>query len=188
MAGEEYVKNALLLTLIDSVFAGVGWRPANAGSREEAAIRTLIDRWTKAAHEKNVDGVMSIYQRGPSLLAYDLVPPLQSKGWDAYRDAYKAFFDQYDGPIEFEFRDLVIAADTTFGYSHALQRVSGTLKGGQKAAILAASDRRLPQHRQPVARDSRTRIRASEPRDWQGGARPQSPPSSIGSARGCSVS
>src|SRR5215469_12300194 len=126
---------ALLPTFIASVLAGVGWHPAYAGSTEEAEIHALIDRWTKAAQEKNVDAVMSIYQRGPSLVAYDLVPPLQAKGWDAYRDAYKAFFDQYDGPIEFEFRDLVIAADTTFGYSHALQRVSGTLKGGQKAAF-----------------------------------------------------
>jgi ketosteroid isomerase-like protein len=43
--------------------------------------------------------------------------------------------DQYDGPIEFEFRDLVIAAGATFGYSHELQRVSGTLRGGQRAAF-----------------------------------------------------
>jgi ketosteroid isomerase-like protein len=121
--------------LIVSVLSGVDRHPAHAGSREEAAIRALIDRWTKAAHEKNVDGVMSIYQRGPSLVAYYLVPPLQYKGWDAYRDDYKASFDQYDGTIEFEFRDLVIAAGETFGYSHALQRVSGTLKGGQKMAF-----------------------------------------------------
>jgi uncharacterized protein (TIGR02246 family) len=125
----------LLLTWIVSVLSGIGWHPAYAGSREEAAIRALIDRWTKAAHEKNLDGVMSIYQRGQSLVAYDIVPPLQYKGWDAYRADYKAFFDMYDGPIEFEFRDLVIAADAAFGYSHELQRVSGTLKGGQKTAI-----------------------------------------------------
>ena len=80
-----------------------------------------------------MDGVMSIYQRGQSLVAYDIVPPLQYQGWDAYRADYKAFFDQYYGPIEFEFRDLVIAADGTLGYCHDLQRVSGTLKGGQKA-------------------------------------------------------
>jgi len=41
----------------------------------------------------------------------------------------------YDGPIKIEFRDLVIAADGTFGYSHELQRVSGTLKSGQKAGF-----------------------------------------------------
>ena len=129
------MKKALLLTLIVSVLSDIGGYPAYAGIREETAIRALIDRWTKAAQEKNVDGVMSIYQRGPSLVAYDLVPPLQYKGWDAYRDDYKAFFDHYDGPIEFEFRDLVIAAGETFGYSHELQRVSGTLKGGQKMAF-----------------------------------------------------
>jgi ketosteroid isomerase-like protein len=125
----------LLLTLVVAVLFGVGWHPAHAGPREESAIRALIVRWSKAAQEKNVDAVMSIYQRGPSLVAYDLVPPLQFKGWDAYRDDFKAFFDQYDGPIEFEWRDLVIAAGGTFGYSHGLQRVSGTLKGGQKAAF-----------------------------------------------------
>ena len=129
------LRKTLLLTLIVSVLSGVGCNPAYAGSREETAIRALIDRWTKVAHEKNLDGVMSIYQRGQSLVAYDIVPPLQYKGWDAYRADYKAFFDMYDGPIEFEFRDLVIAADATFGYSHELQRVSGTLKGGQKAAF-----------------------------------------------------
>jgi ketosteroid isomerase-like protein len=107
------LRKALVLTFIVSVLSGVGWHPAYAGSREEAAIRALIDRWTKAAQEKNLDGVMSIYQRGPSLVAYDIVPPLQYKGWDAYRADYKAFFDQYDGPIEFEFRDLVIAASPT---------------------------------------------------------------------------
>jgi ketosteroid isomerase-like protein len=121
--------------------------------------------------EKNLDGVMSIYQRGQSLVAYDIVPPLQYKGWDAYRADYKAFFDMYDGPIEIEFRDLVIDADATFGYSHELRRVSGTLKSGQKAGFwLRVTD--IYQDRRPVARGSRTRISASEPTDGQGSARP----------------
>jgi hypothetical protein len=41
-----------------------------------------------------------------------------------------------------------------------------------ESGILGAGNRRLPQDRRPVARGSRTRIRADEPRDGQGGARP----------------
>ena len=126
------LRNALFLTFVACFLAGVGCHIAYAGPREEAEIRALIGQWTKAAQAKNVDGVMSIYQRGPSLVAYDLVPPLQYKGWDAYRADYETFFGQYDGPIKFESRDLAVAADETMGYSHQLQQVSGTLKGGQK--------------------------------------------------------
>jgi hypothetical protein len=61
--GRYLAEENVLLTLIISA---TGWHPAHGGSRDEAAIRALIDRWTKAAHEKNVDGVMSIYQRAVS--------------------------------------------------------------------------------------------------------------------------
>ena len=37
------LRKALVLTLIVSVLSGVGWHPAYAGSREEAAIRAPID-------------------------------------------------------------------------------------------------------------------------------------------------
>ena len=83
------LRTAVLLTLTVFVLSGVGWHPAYAGSREEAAIRALIDRWTKEAQEKNLDGVMSIYQRGQSLVACDIVPPLQYKGWGVYRADYR---------------------------------------------------------------------------------------------------
>lgn len=129
------MKRTILLALIVSVLFGISWHPACAGSGGETAIRALIDRWTKAMQEKDLDAVMSVYEPGQSLVAYDIIPPLQYKGWDAYQADYKAFFDMYDGPLKVEFRDLVIAADTTIGYSHELQRVSGTLKGGQESAF-----------------------------------------------------
>ena len=79
------MRKALVLSLSFPVSAGIRRMRDHA---RRSAIRALIDRWTKAAQEKNLDGVMSIYQRGPSLVAYDIVPPLQYKGWDAYRADY----------------------------------------------------------------------------------------------------
>ena len=42
---------------------------------------------------------------------------MRIKGWDAYRGDYKSFFDQYEGPIVIEWRDLVIAAGPTFAHA-----------------------------------------------------------------------
>jgi ketosteroid isomerase-like protein len=49
---------------------------------------------------------MSVYASGDALIAYDVVPPLQYKGRDAYRKDYKEFLNQYGGPIRVEFRDI----------------------------------------------------------------------------------
>ena len=61
-------------------------------------------------------------------MAYDIVPPLPYGGWDVYQADYHAFFDQYEGPIEVEQRDLTVTAGRTLGYSYGLERLSVILK------------------------------------------------------------
>ena len=51
---------------------------------DEAQIREPIDRWLKALRAKNLDGIMSCYT--PDILLFDLLPPLQYLGADAYRE------------------------------------------------------------------------------------------------------
>ena len=38
----------------------------------------------------------------------------------------------YQGPIEYEIRDLTITAEQTLAVSHSINRISGTLQNGQK--------------------------------------------------------
>ena len=104
-------------------------------NRNEAQIRELYDRWAKAFRAHDVDGIMSIYAPGSALVAYDIVPPLQFVGQAAYRKDYENFLAQYDGPIEIEYRDLRIVAGDDVGFIHALERISGTLKNGQKSDV-----------------------------------------------------
>ena len=101
--------------------------------KDEAEIRQLLDRWAKAFHDKDVNGIMSIY--APGVVAYDIVPPLQYVGADAYRKDYEKFLAQYEGPIEIEFRDVNIVAGGNVAYAIALERISGTLKNGQKSDV-----------------------------------------------------
>lgn len=103
--------------------------------KSEAEIRDLFDRWAKAFRLRDVAGIMAVYAAGDELVAYDLVPPLQYRGKDAYRKDYEEFLAQYDGPIDFESRELRIVAGNEVAFIHALERVSGTLKSGQKSDI-----------------------------------------------------
>src|ERR1700732_1891832 len=41
------------------------------------------------------------------------------------------FFDQFQGPVEIEYRDLKIVAGDTVAFSRGLERMTGTLKNGQ---------------------------------------------------------
>lgn len=99
----------------------------------EAEIRDLYDRWAKAFRMHDLDGIMSVYALGDAVLAYDIAPPLQYRGSDAYRKDYEEFLAQYDGPIEIEYREMRIVAGNDVAFIHALERMSGTLRNGQKS-------------------------------------------------------
>ena len=105
---------------------------ARTEANNEAEVRQLLDRWAKAFHAKDLNGIMSIYEPGQALVSYDIVPPLQYTGFEAYKKDYREFLDQFQGPIDIEYRDLSIIAGDTVAFSRGLERMTGTLKNGQK--------------------------------------------------------
>lgn len=111
--------------------------PAAKGeiNANETQIRQLFDRWAKAFRAHDVDAIMSVYAPDDAVVAYDIVPPLQYLGNAAYRKDYETFLAQYDGPIEIEARNLRIVAGDDVAFLHTLERVSGTLKNGQKSDL-----------------------------------------------------
>ncbi|PYT99057.1 MAG: DUF4440 domain-containing protein [Acidobacteria bacterium] len=112
------------------------WIPrARTAASDEAEIRQLLDRWAKAFRARDLNGIMSIYEPGQALVAYDIVPPLQYSGFDAYKKDYQEFLDQFQGPIEVEYPDVKIFAGDTIAFSRGLERISGTMKNGQKSDI-----------------------------------------------------
>ncbi len=99
-------------------------------TKNEAAIRELIDNYAKAVRAKDIDGVMSVYD--PEIVAFDVVPPLQYLGAEAFRKPWQEVFDRYQSPIHYEVRDLSTIAGDDLAFSHSLNRISGTMKNGQK--------------------------------------------------------
>jgi uncharacterized protein (TIGR02246 family) len=100
---------------------------------DETQIRQLIDDWAKALRAKDINGVMSHY--APDILLFDLAPPLQYKGADAYRKNWEEWFATWQGPIGYEISDLSITAGGGVAFSHSLNRIHGKRTNGEETDV-----------------------------------------------------
>ncbi|HET9419476.1 MAG TPA: nuclear transport factor 2 family protein [Chthoniobacterales bacterium] len=136
------LKVTVLLSLLFILLPSVAVRAQTKSSasakpvRETAAesdIRKWLDDWTKAFARKDVDAVIALY--ADDVIAYDVVPPLQYVGKEAYRADYQQFFGQYQSDLHVEVRDLHIGVRGDFAYAAGLELIGGTLKNGQKSDV-----------------------------------------------------
>jgi ketosteroid isomerase-like protein len=85
-------------------------------AKNDAAIRELIDGLVKGIRAKDVNAVMSVF--APEVVSFDLGPPLRHGGGEMFMKRWQELFESYQSPIDYEVHDL--------------NRVSGTMKNGQK--------------------------------------------------------
>ncbi len=99
-------------------------------NNEEAEIKRVIEGYVEALRAKDIDGIVSIY--APELVSFDIVPPLQYVGADAYRKHWEEGFSSLQGPFGYEIADLSITVSDDVAFTHSLNRSSATLNTGQK--------------------------------------------------------
>jgi uncharacterized protein (TIGR02246 family) len=105
----------------------------NSKPSNQAQIRQLMDHWAEAIRSKDVDRVMSQYT--PDIEAFDLAPPLQYQGADAYRKNWEAWFPTFRGAIGYEIRDLNIVASDDIAFSHSVNRITGTRTDNEQTDV-----------------------------------------------------
>ena len=125
------IATVLIVTLPFAAHAAGGSAAQTASDKSQ--IKQLLDDWAKAFHDRDIKAIMSMYKPGPGLVAFDIVPPLQYVGFDAYKKDYETFLAQYKGPIYVEYRDVVVETGGTVAYAYGLERLKGTLVNGQKS-------------------------------------------------------
>ena len=94
---------------------------------DEAAIRELVERWANAVRDKDVDGILS--NHSTDMLMFDVPPPVEAKGIDAYRTTWDSFFSWCDDPVVFEITDMHIVAGADVAFVAALMRCAGVENG-----------------------------------------------------------
>ncbi|WP_332653174.1 YybH family protein [Brevundimonas sp.] len=93
---------------------------------DEAAIRSLIDRWARAVHAGDMDAVLA--DHADDIVMFDVPPPNEVRGKAAYRDTWPPFFEYQRQGAVFDIDSLHITAGSDVAFAHALLRC-GTEEG-----------------------------------------------------------
>ena len=99
----------------------------------EAAIRELVQSWARAVRAKDLDGILA--NHSTDMLMFDVPPPLQSKGIEAYKKTWELFFSWSNDPVVFDINDMDIIAGSDVAFVAALMRCAGTEKNGERIEL-----------------------------------------------------
>ena len=102
-------------------------------TKDEAAIRELVESWAKAVRAKNLNGILA--NHSTDVLMFDVPPPLQSSGIEAYKKTWELFFSWSQDSGVFDITEMNIAAGDDVAFVTALMRCAGTEKNGERIEL-----------------------------------------------------
>ena len=83
-------------------------------SVDVAAVRAVVETWIAAIKRRDIAAILQ--NHAPDIIMFDVPPPFQSRGIDAYRKTWDLFFSCTKDPVRFDPTELNITAgaDVTF--------------------------------------------------------------------------
>jgi ketosteroid isomerase-like protein len=96
----------------------------------EADVQTLLESWSGATSNKDIDRLMSLY--ATDAIYFDIVPPLRFTGTAEIRRNFLRWFDTWQSSIGVELREVSILVSGDVATAFMLHRTSGTLKDGRE--------------------------------------------------------
>jgi ketosteroid isomerase-like protein len=108
-----------------------GMNPRESEAQDVTKLEALEDRFVTALKAKDVDAIMQLCVPDESLVVFDVTPPRQRNGSQAYRKDWEDVFNRYDGPLEAEISDEDVTARSDVAYVSSIHHVTGTMKGGK---------------------------------------------------------
>jgi ketosteroid isomerase-like protein len=103
-----------------------------ARADDKADIEALEKRIGAGIQAKDADAIMANYVPGDSLVVFDIIPPRQYVGWDAYKKDWAGVIAGCADSPKFEISDLGITADGKLAFSHSIQHFACTDPKGNK--------------------------------------------------------
>ena len=110
-----------------------GVESLSQSTAEEAKIRSLIERWSKAVRDQDLAAIRQDHDA--EILMFDVPPPFQSRGIDDYMATWETFFSSSEKPVSFNFTDVKITAGADVAFATAVGHCVNIDKDGQREPL-----------------------------------------------------
>jgi ketosteroid isomerase-like protein len=92
----------------------------HANSPEETQIEALLEAWADAVRRHDLPAILAHHE--PDMVMFDLPPPLQCKGIEAYQETWGLFFRYHRPGTAFDIQELAVTAGQDVAFAVAIMR------------------------------------------------------------------
>ena len=91
---------------------------AEQAKAEEARIKALLEGWADAVRRHDLPAILAHHDR--DMVMFDLPPPLQCRGIEAYEQTWDLLFRYHKPGTAFDFRELAVTAGADVAFAVAI--------------------------------------------------------------------
>jgi len=102
-------------------------------SGDQQQIQSLVETWAHAVRRRDMAGVIA--NHSPDLVMFDVPPPFESVGLEAYKKTWDTFFAWSSDLAVFDIDDLSITAGKDVAFVVARMRCSGRDDDGSRTEL-----------------------------------------------------
>ena len=93
---------------------------SDSTNTEEIRIKALLEAWADAVRRHDVPAIVAHHE--PDMVMFDLPPPLQCKGIEAYEQTWDLLFRYLNPGTAFDFEELAVTAGQDVAFAVAVMR------------------------------------------------------------------
>ena len=87
---------------------------------DEIRIKALLEAWADAVRRHDLPAILAHHE--PDMVMFDLPPPLQCKGIEAYKETWSPFFRYHKPGAAFDIEELTVTAGEDVAFALAIMR------------------------------------------------------------------
>ena len=99
----------------------------------EAAIRDLLTSWAAAVRAKDLRAILANHAADISM--FDVPPPFESRGIQAYQDTWALFYSAQPEPVAFDIKRMDVVAGADVGFAYALMQCAEIAQDGRRVPL-----------------------------------------------------